>query len=231
MQYSLRIPDEDELMPEYCLWMYETPGDILELEIWRKSWLIWKKNITKIYELSVIEYVFTLWGVYKKNKNTHLFKKRFFPTGMTVITKLSRYGVIVKIKYDNITVFACYVLHYIETQRILWLNYSALANFKILHHDKINHLYIYVHDAEPNDEVVESNISTDIKKREFSGKGLQGTEASSLLTSGIASLEHKQKKFESELLDPVATTTSRIKVTYKKSDTPRTNTYGNFSSF
>jgi hypothetical protein len=206
MQYSLRIPNEDELMPEYCLWMYETPGDILELEIWRKSWLIWKKNITKIYELSVIEFVFTLWGIYKKNKNTHLFKKRFFPTGMSVKTKMSRYGVIVKIKYDNITVFACYVLHYIETQRILWLNYSALANFKILHHDKINHLYIYVHDAEPVPEPCTDVLTQKFSESELFSKGLKAPSKASTV-------------------DPIATTTSRIKVSYKNIDTPRTNFY------
>jgi hypothetical protein len=144
MQYSLRIPDDDELMPEYCLWMYDSPRENLELDIWRQSWLIWKKNITKIYELSVIEFVFTRWGIYQKNENTRLFKKRFFPTGMTMITKSSRYGIIVKIKYDGCTVFACYVLHYIETQRILWLNYVVLANLHKIHTDKINHLSIYV---------------------------------------------------------------------------------------
>jgi len=148
MQYSLRIPDDDELMPEFCLWMYDSPRENLELDIWRQSWLIWKKNITKIYELSVIEFVFSRWGIYHKNENTRLFKKRFFPTGMTMITKSSRYGIIVKVKYDDCTVFVCYVLHYIETQRILWFNYMVHANVHKIHTDQINHLYIYVRNTE-----------------------------------------------------------------------------------
>ena len=154
MQYSLRIPDDDELIPEYSLWMYDSPRENLELDIWRRSWLNWKKNITKIYELSVIEFVFSRWGIYQKNENTRLFKKRFFPTGMTMITKSSRYGIIVKIKYDDCTVFACYVLHYIETQRISWVNYMAHANLHKIHTDKINHLSIYVRNTHTNHDTV-----------------------------------------------------------------------------
>ena len=148
MQYSLRIPDDDELIPEYSLWMYDSPRENLELDIWRRSWLIWKKNITKIYELSVIEFVFSRWGIYQKNENTPLFKKLFFPTGMTIVTKSSRYGIIVTMIYDHCTVFTCYVLHYIETQRISWLNYIVHANLHKIHTDKINHLSIYVRNTE-----------------------------------------------------------------------------------
>jgi len=175
MQYSLRIPDDDELMPEYCLWMYDSPRENLELDIWRQSWLIWKKNITKIYELSVIEFVFSRWGIYQKNKNTRLFKKRFFPTGMTMITKSSRYGIIVKVKYDDCTVFVCYVLHYIETQRILWFNYMAHANMRKIHTDKINNLHIYVrntHTHTNHDTVVkEQPVSPSKVSQELVVKG------------------------------------------------------------
>ena len=228
MQYSLRIPDDDELAPEFNLWMYDSPRENLELDIWRKSWLIWKKNITKIYELSVIEFVFSRWGIYQKNENTRIFKKRFFPTGMTMITKSSRYGIVVKIKYDDCTVFACYVLHYIETQRILWFNYMAHANLYKIHTDKIHNLSIYVRKPEDYDKeasVPTQNVSLSTTK--FVGdqtspvaKPPSKLVVKRLLTSKVAM---PPEKFDQRSPDKFVNEDSQHKKPHKHCDTPRSN--------
>jgi hypothetical protein len=240
MQYSLRIPDDDELMPEFSLWMYDSPRENLELDIWRQSWLIWKKHITKIYELSVIEFVFTRWGIYQKNENTRLFKKRFFPTGMTMITKSSRYGIIVKIKYDGYTVFACYVLHYIETQRILWLNYMVHTNLHKIHTDKINHLSIYVrntdkrtnHDTVVNVQPVSPRSNSSGSKATYR---VSSEEAESplprvyqdvgqrdeVLTQPTSTATKSSEKFDSQHIN--SSNISNNQKPYKHCDTPRSN--------
>ena len=148
MQYSLRVPTEAELTPEYSLWMCDSPRENMEYEIWKTSWLFWKKTKTKIYEISVINFLFVKWCITKKNENTYINKKRRFPTGMTITTSSSPYGVIVKLKYHGEPVFAGYVLHYIETQRISWLTHTVSSNLHKIHYDQINQLYIYIRKPE-----------------------------------------------------------------------------------
>lgn len=143
-QYSLRNPEEIAMVPSYCLWMYDSPRTNLYLEIWKKTWIIWKKQLSNVYEHTVVDYLFDKWGVHIKNKKTDWYKTNYFPSDMMMITDTYRNGVRIKIKQTtDISVFTGFVLNYIETQRIVWLNLCKSHNLQKIHYDAVNKLYIY----------------------------------------------------------------------------------------